>query len=64
MQADPTTESSIVWRPDAAMVQQANLTRFMQAQGVDSFEALNDRANQDPEEFHDAVDVEMKARMQ
>ena len=34
MQADPTTESSIVWRPDAAMVQQANLTRFMQAQGV------------------------------
>lgn len=55
MQADPTTESSIVWRPDAAMVQQANLTRFMQAQGVDSFEALNERANQDPEGFHDAL---------
>ena len=55
MQAEPATESGIVWRPDAAMVEQANLTRFMQAQGVASFEALNERANQDPEGFHDAL---------
>lgn len=37
------------------MVEQANLSRFMQAQGMDSFEALNERANQDPEGSHDAL---------
>ena len=55
MQVDPPTAADIVWRPDAAMVEQANLTRFMRAVGVDSFEALNERANQDPEGFHDAL---------
>lgn len=55
MQADLPTSPGIVWRPDAAMVEQANLTRFMRALGVDSFEALNERASQDPAWFHDAL---------
>lgn len=55
MQAEMPTSSDIVWRPDAAMVEQANLTRFMRALGVDSFEALNERASQDPAWFHDAL---------
>ncbi|WHZ11823.1 MAG: Acetyl-CoA synthetase [Burkholderiaceae bacterium] len=55
MQVDNSTSSGIVWRPDAAMVEQANLTRFMRALGVDSFEALNERASQDPAWFHDAL---------
>ena len=55
MQFDPSTASDIVWRPDAATVEQANLTRFMRAMGVDSFEALNERANRDSDGFHDAL---------
>jgi acetyl-CoA synthetase len=55
MQADLPTSSDVVWRPDAATVEQANLTRFMRALGVDSFEALNERASQDPSWFHDAL---------
>lgn len=55
MQAERPTSSEIVWRPDAAMVEQANLTRFMRALGVDGFEALNERASQDPAWFHDAL---------
>jgi hypothetical protein len=37
------------------MVEGANLTRFMRALGVDSFEALNERASRDPAWFHDAL---------
>ncbi len=55
MAADLPTSSDIVWRPDAATVEQANLTRFMRALGVASFEALNERASQDPAWFHDAL---------
>jgi acetyl-CoA synthetase len=55
MQVDDSSSSGIVWRPDAAMVEQANLSRFMRALGVDSFEALNERAGQDPAWFHDAL---------
>lgn len=55
MQVDLPSSSAIVWRPDAAMVEQANLTRFMRALGVDSFEALNARASQDPSWFHDEL---------
>ena len=55
MQVDLSGPSGVVWRPDAAMVEGANLTRFMRELGVDSFEALNERANRDPEWFHDAL---------
>ncbi|MDF7017437.1 hypothetical protein NMT86_25410, partial [Escherichia coli] len=36
-------------------VEQANLTRFMRALGVGSFEALNERASQNPAWFHDEL---------
>lgn len=55
MQADVSPATGVVWRPDAAMVEGANLTRFMRALGVDSFDALNARANRDPAWFHDAL---------
>lgn len=55
MHGDLPTSPDVVWQPDAAMVEHANLTRFMRALGVDSFEALNERANQDPSWFHDAL---------
>jgi acetyl-CoA synthetase len=55
MQVDLPSSPDIVWRPDAAMVEEANLTRFMRALGVDSFEALNARASADPAWFHDEL---------
>ncbi|NNU42066.1 AMP-binding protein [Ramlibacter montanisoli] len=55
MQAELPASAAVVWRPDAAMVEGANLTRFMRALGVASFEALNARAAQDPAWFHDAL---------
>ena len=55
MKADLPVSPRVVWRPDAAMVEQADLTRFMRALGVDSFEALNERASQDPAWFHDEL---------
>ncbi|HRO58414.1 MAG TPA: AMP-binding protein, partial [Burkholderiaceae bacterium] len=55
MTADVSRPSSVVWRPDADTLGQANLTRFMRALGVDSFEALNARASNDPAWFHDAL---------
>jgi len=55
MQAELTSPSAAVWQPDAAMVEGANLTRFMRALGVEGFEALNERASRDPVWFHDAL---------
>jgi acetyl-CoA synthetase len=49
--ATPSDPSGAVWWPDAATVEGANLTRFMSVLGVDSFEALNQRASQDPAWF-------------
>ncbi|MDD2729650.1 AMP-binding protein [Malikia sp.] len=47
--------SGAVWWPDHDMVENANLTRFMRALGVDSFEALNERASADPAWFNDEL---------
>jgi acetyl-CoA synthetase len=55
MQVDLSQPADIVWRPDAETVAGANLTRFMRALGVDSFEALNERASRDLAWFHDAL---------
>jgi acetyl-CoA synthetase len=55
MQAQPSDSSGPVWWPDAETVAGANLTRFMRALEVDSFEALNERANRDPAWFHDVL---------
>ncbi|WP_026437215.1 AMP-binding protein [Acidovorax sp. JHL-9] len=55
MQTDVKQPPEAVWWPDRATVEGANLTRFMQALGVDSFEALNERAAADPAWFNDAL---------
>ncbi|NMM82594.1 AMP-dependent synthetase [Acidovorax sp. SRB_14] len=55
MQADALDPSGAVWWPDRSTVDNANLTRFMRALGVDSFEALNARASADPAWFNDAL---------
>jgi len=55
MQVDLGNPSGAVWRPDHATVENANLTRFMRALGVESFTALNSRASADPAGFHDAL---------
>lgn len=55
MQADALHPSGAVWWPDRSTVESANLTRFMHALGVDSFEALNERANADPAGFNGAL---------
>lgn len=55
MSVDASRPSGAVWWPDAATVEGANLTRFMRALGVDSFEALNARAAAEPAWFHDAL---------
>ncbi len=41
--------------PTQRWSKRANLTRFMRALGVDSFEALNERASLDPSWFHDEL---------
>lgn len=55
MHVDVSNAPGVVWRPDAQTVEGANLTRFMRALEVDSFEALNERASADPAWFHDAL---------
>lgn len=55
MQAAAATPSDAVWWPDAKTLEDANLTRFMRALGVDSFDALNAFASADPAAFNDAL---------
>jgi len=45
----------IVWRPDAAIVEAANLTAFIRACGLDSLDDLDARAEAEPEWFWDAI---------
>ena len=55
MQTDVAGPADAVWLPDAHTVEDANLTRFMRALGVGSFDALNELASRDPAGFHDAL---------
>ena len=55
MSTDALHPSGAVWWPDRSTVDNANLTRFMRALGVGSFEALNERASADPAWFNDAL---------
>ena len=55
MQVNDLKPSGAVWWPDHDTVENANLTRFMRALGVDSFEALNERASADPAWFNDEL---------
>ncbi|HVJ97366.1 MAG TPA: hypothetical protein VNC41_11105, partial [Acidimicrobiia bacterium] len=55
MTAAPLTPRPVVWRPDAALLRDSNVARFMQAEGVSSFEALVERSINEPEWFWPAV---------
>ena len=55
MNTDSNQQSSIVWRPDAAIRQAANLTAFMKALGVTDYETLNRRSVTEPEWFWNAL---------
>jgi acetyl-CoA synthetase len=45
----------VVWQPDAATIESANLTRFMRRHGVEDIDALVERAASDPAWFWDAA---------
>jgi acetyl-CoA synthetase len=47
--------SEIVWRPSEEHVERANVTRFMRAHGIDTYEDLVGRSQDDIEWFWDAV---------
>ncbi len=47
--------AEIAWTPDAGTVARANLTGFLRAQGLPSYEALLARADAEPEWFYDAL---------
>jgi acetyl-CoA synthetase len=55
MTGDSRGQSGIVWQPDAAIRQAANLTAFMKAQDVADYDALNRRATADPGWFWNAL---------
>jgi acetyl-CoA synthetase len=45
----------VVWRPDAALIEQSNVGRFMRAEHIDDFPTLVERSIAEPEWFWDAV---------
>lgn len=47
--------SDIVWEPTEEIVERANVTRFMRAHGIESYEELVRRSQDDVEWFWDAV---------
>ncbi len=47
--------SDIVWRPSAAYVERSRLRRFCEQHGLNSLEALHERASADPAWFWEAV---------
>jgi acetyl-CoA synthetase len=47
--------SPVVWQPDAALVRESNVGRFMAAHGINNFGELVDRSIAEPEWFWDAV---------
>ena len=47
--------SSVVWRPDAALLRESNVARFMVAEQIADFPTLVERSIAEPEWFWDAV---------
>jgi acetyl-CoA synthetase len=47
--------SGIVWRPTDEYIERANVTRFMRAHGIASYQELVGRSQEEPEWFWDAV---------
>ena len=48
-------QPAVVWRPDENIVREANLTAFMRAHSVTSYDELNRRSVADPEWFWNAL---------
>jgi len=55
MSSRDMSEKAIAWVPDPATVARANLTAFMRALGVESYEALLRRAEEEPAWFYDGL---------
>jgi acetyl-CoA synthetase len=47
--------SDVVWRPSEEYIERANVTRFMRAHGITTYEELVERSSSDIEWFWDAV---------
>src|SRR5687767_15419877 len=47
--------SGVVWRPDEEYVDRANVTRFMRVHGIETYDDLVKRSQDDVEWFWDAV---------
>ena len=45
----------VVWRPDAELLRESNVARFMAAEGIADFDALVGRSIAEPEWFWDAI---------
>ncbi len=54
--------TDIVWRPSEEYVERANVTRFMRAHGIGSYEDLVRRSQEDVEWFWDAVVADLGIR--
>jgi len=48
-------QPAVVWRPDENIVREANLTAFMRAHSITSYDELNRRSVADPEWFWNAL---------
>ena len=55
MTAAPLTPRPVVWRPDAELLRESNVARFMAAEGVTDFATLVERSIAEPEWFWTAV---------
>jgi acetyl-CoA synthetase len=53
--SETNAQTDVVWRPDAATRQAANLTAFMSAHGIADYDALNRRSVAEPEWFWNAL---------
>jgi acetyl-CoA synthetase len=53
--AVPESDVEIVWRPSAELVEHANVTRLMRAHGIETFDELLRRSQDDIEWYWDAV---------
>src|ERR687892_468635 len=47
--------SEVIWRPSEKYIERANVTRFMRAHGIETYEELVARSQEDVEWFWDAV---------
>src|SRR4051794_40583111 len=50
-----TSSPPIVWRPDAALLHDSNVARFMTAEGIPDFDTLVERSIDEPEWFWPAA---------